>query len=96
MELLVTGCPKYSCGMLREIYVVEFFDPNYTLRSDFVYMAPPFLAYYGVITQNQSLVVESYNQIKLYRKYLRDPNANNLWKHIVMGTGTDSGHWSTG
>jgi rhamnogalacturonyl hydrolase YesR len=60
-------------------------------------MVPPFLAYYGVLTNNRSLVEESYNQIKLYRNYLRDANANNLWKHIVMGaSGTDAGHWSTG
>lgn len=59
-------------------------------------MAPPFLAYYGVVNQNQSLVTESYNQIKLYRSYLRDSSADNLWKHIQLGDGTDDGHWSTG
>jgi rhamnogalacturonyl hydrolase YesR len=61
-----------------------------------VYMAPPFLAYYGVITQNQSLISESYNQIKLYRSYLIDSSAHNIWRHITLGTGTDYGHWSTG
>ncbi|KAI5981511.1 Six-hairpin glycosidase-like protein [Pisolithus marmoratus] len=67
------------------------------LWSDFVYMAPPFLAYYGVLTGNQSLVQEAYNQIRLYRKYLRDSNASNIWKHIQLGLyGTDNGHWSTG
>lgn len=67
------------------------------LWSDFVYMVPPFLAYYGVLTGNQSLLEQGYTQIKLYRNYLRDPNANGLWQHIVIGnTGTDTGHWSTG
>lgn len=67
------------------------------LWSDFVYMAPPFFAYYGVLTGNQSLVQEAYHQVRLYRKYLRDSKANNLWKHIQLGLyGTDSGHWSTG
>ncbi|KAI6144251.1 Six-hairpin glycosidase-like protein [Pisolithus tinctorius] len=67
------------------------------LWSDFVYMAPPFLAYYGVMTGNQSLVQEAYNQVRLYRKYLRDSNASNIWKHIQLGVyGTDNGHWSTG
>jgi rhamnogalacturonyl hydrolase YesR len=66
-----------------------------------VYMVPPFLAYYGVLTSNTTLITEAYNQIKLYRNYLRDTSANNLWKHIVLGTDpsdapNDEGHWSTG
>lgn len=60
-------------------------------------MVPPFLAYYGVITRNQTLLLDAYNQIRLYRSYLRDPTANNLWKHIVLGVNaSDPGHWSTG
>ena len=70
-------------------------------RSDFVYMVPPFLAYYGLIAQNESLVVEAYNQIKLYRSYLRNPSANNLWRHILLGSDAgaplnDEGYWATG
>jgi rhamnogalacturonyl hydrolase YesR len=60
-------------------------------------MVPPFFAYYGATTHNQTMVREAYNQIKLYRDVLRDPSANNLWKHIVLGTThADPGHWSTG
>lgn len=60
-------------------------------------MLPPFLAYYGVMTGNQSMVQEAYTQISLYRNVLRDTKADNLWTHIVGGdSGTDSGHWSTG
>ncbi|KAG2155213.1 Six-hairpin glycosidase-like protein [Suillus bovinus] len=67
------------------------------LWSDSVYMVPPFLAYYGVLTQNQTILGEAYTQICLYRKYLRDTAAGNLWKHIQLGqTGDDDGHWSTG
>ncbi|KAF5390489.1 hypothetical protein D9757_005183 [Collybiopsis confluens] len=73
------------------------------LWSDFVYMVPPFLAYYGLLTNNQSLLEDAYTQIKLYRNYLRDTQSNNLWKHIQLGTGSggsqvanDDGHWSTG
>ncbi|KZT34675.1 Six-hairpin glycosidase [Sistotremastrum suecicum HHB10207 ss-3] len=69
------------------------------LWSDSVYMVPPFLAYYGALTSNQSLLEQSYNQIKLYRKYLKDSNssAGGLWQHIVLGpSGNDPGHWSTG
>lgn len=42
------------------------------------------------------MVEEAYTQIKLYRNYLRDTNASNLWRHIALGNGTDPGHWSTG
>ncbi|KAH8990552.1 Six-hairpin glycosidase [Lactarius akahatsu] len=67
------------------------------LWSDSVYMVPPFLAYYGITTGNQSMLQEAYHQVKLYRSYLRDNSAGGLWQHIVIGTnGTDSGHWSTG
>jgi hypothetical protein len=60
-------------------------------------MVPPFLAYYGVMTGNLTLLEDAYNQIKLYRSYLLDTSANNLWRHIVLGSnGTDPGHWSTG
>ncbi|KAG2088566.1 uncharacterized protein F5147DRAFT_726818 [Suillus discolor] len=55
------------------------------LWSDCVYMVPPFLAYYGVLTQNQTILGEAYTQIRLYRKYLRDTAASNLWKHIQLG-----------
>ncbi|KAI5895280.1 glycoside hydrolase family 105 protein [Schizophyllum commune H4-8] len=66
------------------------------LWSDSVYMVPPFLAYYGVITENKTLLEEAYNQCSLYRDYLRDKDAGNLWKHIVEGSYSDEGHWSTG
>lgn len=59
-------------------------------------MVPPFLAYYGVMTRNKSAVAESYNQIRLYRSYLRDRSSNNLWRHMSLGDSQDKGHWSTG
>jgi len=59
-------------------------------------MAPPFIAYFGMISQNQTLLSEAYNQISLYRNYLRDSSANNLWKHVLLGAWVDEGHWATG
>ena len=65
-------------------------------RSDFIYMVPPFLAYYGVITRNRTLLSESYKQIELYRNYLFDPTES-LWRHVLLGlTENDEGFWSTG
>lgn len=57
-------------------------------------MVPPFLAYYGVMTKNRTLLEEAYNQVSLYRQALLDQTG--MWQHIVMGSGADAGHWSTG
>ncbi|KZP16457.1 hypothetical protein FIBSPDRAFT_865964 [Athelia psychrophila] len=68
------------------------------LWSDSVYMVPPFLAYYGALTGNQTLLTEAYTQVSLYRSYLQDTNASahGVWHHVVLGQGADYGHWSTG
>ena len=59
-------------------------------RSDFIYMVPPFLAMYGAIQRNSTVMGEAYNQIKLYREVLRD--GSGLWKHIIGdGDGLDQG-----
>lgn len=64
--------------------------------ADFVYMVPPYLAYYGYLNSNQTLLQEAYTQCSLYRSGLQDPSTK-LWRHIVQGTGTsDPGLWATG
>lgn len=56
---------------------------------------PPFLAYYGALTNNQSLLEEAHRQCSLYRDILRTDNG--LWAHILLGNGThDPGLWATG
>ena len=62
-----------------------------------MYMAPPFIAYYGAIEGGDSgaaLLAEAYRQCKLYRQYLRDESG--LWKHVVLGSWQDNNHWGTG
>ncbi|KAF9552861.1 Six-hairpin glycosidase [Agrocybe pediades] len=90
LDFLFEKVPKTSDGAIsHRVSEVQ-------LWSDFVYMVPPFLAYYGVLTRNRTLVAEAYNQIKLYRNYLRDPKQG-MWKHVLLGTsGNDEGFWSTG
>jgi len=40
---------------------------------------------------------EAYNQIMLYHDYLSDPNAQNRWKHVLLGSANnDEGYWTTG
>ncbi|KIY46269.1 hypothetical protein FISHEDRAFT_47575 [Fistulina hepatica ATCC 64428] len=68
------------------------------LWSDFIYMAPPFIAYYGALTDNKTLVEEAYTQVALYRNYLRVTSGEyeNLWMHILLGPWNDTGLWATG
>lgn len=71
---------------------------NNGLRADFVYMAPPFIAYYGALEGGENgtaLMQEAYDQCRLYRNYLLDTGSG-LWKHIVLGDGTDTSLWGTG
>lgn len=88
MRYLMNSVPKTSDGAIsHRVSEVQ-------LWSDSTFMVPPFLAYYGVTTNNQSMVGEAYNQIKLYRNYLRDDSG--AWKHILLGSFNDTGIWSTG
>ena len=68
------------------------------LWSDFIYMAPPFIAYYGALesgSRGKSLLQTAYEQVKLYREVLFDQDVG-LWRHIALGQGTDPTHWATG
>jgi len=66
------------------------------LWSDFMYMVPPFLAYYGAMTGNRTLLEQAHDQARLYRDHLRDKKTG-LWRHVVMGDEwDDEGFWTTG
>jgi hypothetical protein len=69
-------------------------------RADFVYMAPPFLAFYGAATNNGSVLREAVRQCGLYREVLMvnetDGEYAGLWHHIVGPQKADGGLWSTG
>ncbi|KAH6900997.1 hypothetical protein BKA70DRAFT_1159118, partial [Coprinopsis sp. MPI-PUGE-AT-0042] len=41
------------------------------LWSDYVYMAPPFLAYYGASMKHEALILEAVEQCRSYRQVLR-------------------------
>ncbi|KAI5837389.1 Six-hairpin glycosidase-like protein [Morchella snyderi] len=64
------------------------------LWADFVYMAPPFMAYYAVATNNATLLKESVRQARLYREVLIKEDG--LWTHIIGPQSADNGSWSTG
>lgn len=59
-------------------------------------MVPPFLAYYGLVQNNKTLLDESYNQIKKYREMLQDTDTK-LWRHMTLAPdGNDTLLWATG
>ncbi|KAF8974688.1 Six-hairpin glycosidase-like protein [Flammula alnicola] len=67
------------------------------LWADFVYMAPPFIAYYGALqggVQGDTYLQTAYDQCRLYRDALRDESG--LWRHITLGSFNDTTHWATG
>ena len=56
-------------------------------------MVPPFLAMYGAIQKNTTVMDEAYNQIKSYRDALRDRSG--LWKHMAGDAdGLDQGMYT--
>ena len=62
-------------------------------------MAPPFLAYYAVATQNTTLLMDTVNQFTLQRQILLDNTTDSyhgLWEHIVGPSDTQPQLWSTG
>jgi hypothetical protein len=74
-------------------------------------MVPPFLAYYGVATNNASVLQASVDQCRLYRQILLANTTNSglynplvthpdiasgLWEHIIGPVNEDSGLWLTG
>ncbi|EEB93703.1 hypothetical protein MPER_07605, partial [Moniliophthora perniciosa FA553] len=67
------------------------------LWSDSISMVPPFLALYGVLTSNATLIRDAYTQIRLYRSYLIN-NSNDatkgLWRHMSLGSGRHGNAWA--
>lgn len=68
-----------------------------SLWADFIFMAPPFMAYYAVATLNDSYIRTALGQCLLYRQVLK-PNdtESSAWQHILGGPQRDVGRWSTG
>ncbi|GJE84408.1 six-hairpin glycosidase [Phanerochaete sordida] len=93
LAYLTTVAPRTSDG------AISHRASEVQLWADFVYMAPPFIAYFGALAGGSSettLLQLAYDQCRLYRNYLRDDNG--LWKHIVLGdqASQDFRHWGTG
>ncbi|KIM65856.1 hypothetical protein SCLCIDRAFT_1211856 [Scleroderma citrinum Foug A] len=68
--------------------------------ADGVYMGFPFIAYYGAVKNNGTLLQIAYDQCRLYRDALLiDGPTGKLWAHIYdddNSTWIDEGIWATG
>jgi rhamnogalacturonyl hydrolase YesR len=69
--------------------------------ADGVFMGPPFIAYYGAVAHNQTLLQLAYDNCRLYRDALLIENGTTgpLWGHIFdddTKTWSDEGIWATG
>ncbi|KAF8198643.1 hypothetical protein BJ912DRAFT_845665 [Pholiota molesta] len=103
-EYLLTGAPRWWNGAIS--HRAQYAE----LWADFIYMAPPFLAYYGVATNNATILKAAADQCVLYQQILvanttaTDPsppkshplNASGLWTHIMGPASNEPGIWSTG
>lgn len=99
MDHLLTAVPRWPNGAISHREAVA------ELWADFLYMAPPALAYWAVQTADAALLAEVLRQCSLYRDVLGVPKtkkkddpfaAGGLWHHIIGPQTQDLGIWSTG
>lgn len=67
--------------------------------ADAMYMFPPALAYYAVLTQNQTMLHEAIIQCSRYKLILKANTTESwsgLWTHIIGPQSQTLGIWSTG
>lgn len=87
--------PRWPNGAIshREAYA--------ELWSDFIYMAPPFMAYFATSINSTEALLQAAQQCLLYREVLK-PNVSaetvsaGAWQHIIGPHTADPGLWSTG
>ncbi|KAH8900780.1 hypothetical protein GQ53DRAFT_863470 [Thozetella sp. PMI_491] len=95
VDHLLTAVPRWPNGAISHRESVA------ELWADFIYMAPPTLAYWAIQTDDVELLTTAIQQCVLYRDVLGVPkvpgnSAAGLWHHIIGPQSQDLGIWSTG
>jgi hypothetical protein len=94
LRYLLESVPRTSTGALSQRSDAAQY------WADGIFMAPPFLASYGALTANQSLLQMAYDNCRLYRNALiQDGPYGPLWAHIYSDDDKkfyDQGLWATG
>jgi len=94
-EYITESAPRWYNGAISQRTDVP------ELWADFMYMAPPFLAYYAVNANNATLLRATVDQCMFYRQVLKANISTSvpyygLWEHIVGPQSADLGLWGTG
>lgn len=92
LDFLLNVAPRSAAGAISQR------ESEVQLWADFVYMAPPFIAYYGALqggAEGTKLLQLAYDQCRLYRDVLFDADKS-LWRHIELGSSSDDHLWGTG
>ncbi|KAF9525235.1 family 88 glycosyl hydrolase [Crepidotus variabilis] len=90
---LLKDTPRFANGAISHRADVA------ELWADFMYMVPPFFAYYAADKTNETLLREAVKQCGLYRDVLQSKSNdqwNGAWHHIIGPQNQDLGLWSTG
>ncbi|KAG6815337.1 hypothetical protein H0H87_002807 [Tephrocybe sp. NHM501043] len=93
VDFVLNTAPRFYNGAISHRASVA------ELWADFMYMAPPFLAYYAADTLNATLLLEAVNQCRYYRQVLQSNTTavyKGVWEHIIGPQSQDTGLWSTG
>lgn len=95
-----TALTDVNTGKIWLWFSTLLFLSDAGFRADGVFMGPPFLAYYGAINKNQSLLQFAYDNCRWYRDALLiDGPTGPLWGHIYNDdtkSWVDKGLWGTG
>lgn len=94
-DFILHKAPRYENG------AISHRENEAELWADFVYMAPPFLAYQAVASHNETLLREAAHQCLLQQEILRPQRSHaripGLWRHIIgPDDDQDLGLWATG
>ncbi|KAI1381466.1 hypothetical protein F4677DRAFT_440681 [Hypoxylon crocopeplum] len=94
VQHLLTAVPRWPNGAISHRESVA------ELWADFIYMAPPTLAYWAIQADDEDLLNTAIKQCSLYRDVLGvakgAKSAAGLWHHIIGPQSQDLGIWSTG
>ncbi|KAI0006569.1 hypothetical protein F4779DRAFT_558454 [Xylariaceae sp. FL0662B] len=94
VQHLLTDVPRWANGAISHRESVA------ELWADFIYMAPPTLAYWAAQAGDADLLGTAIQQCLLYRDVLGVPagagSGAGLWRHIEGPESRDPGLWSTG
>ncbi|KAF9457817.1 hypothetical protein BDZ94DRAFT_1174858 [Collybia nuda] len=93
LDYLMNAAPRYFNGAISHRVATP------ELWADFMYMVPPFIAYYAADTRNGTLLQESVKQCGYYRQVLQSNTTHphkGVWEHIIGPQTRDDGLWSTG